>query len=147
MLEIGTTAEAAYIADDDDMASAFCLAEQDVFPQVFSPARMIALMETAGARALRPLLQPGQLSVGVVVNIKHLAATPNHTLVSAGATFLGMEGTLYRFKVEAFDPGGKIGEGEHTRAITNTERLMQGAKARLQPTGALPQEGTEGKGR
>jgi predicted thioesterase len=109
---------------------------------------MIALMETAGARALTPLLQPGQLSVGVVVNIKHLAATPNHTLVSARATFLGMEGRLYRFKVEAFDPGGKIGEGEHTRAIINTERLMQGAKARLDSTGIQPRAvGTEGKGR
>jgi fluoroacetyl-CoA thioesterase len=138
MLEIGTTAEAAYVADDDDMASSFCIAEQDVFPQVFSTARMIALMETAGARPLKPLLQPGQLSVGVTVNIKHLAATPNHTQVSARATFLGMEGKLYKFKVEAFDPGGKIGEGEHTRAIISTERLMQGAKARLQPTAAKP---------
>jgi fluoroacetyl-CoA thioesterase len=136
MLEIGTTSEAAYVADDDDMASSFSVAEQDIFPQVFSTARMIALMETAGARALRPLLQPGQLSVGVTVNIRHLAATPNHTQVSAQATFLGMEGKLYKFKVEAFDPGGKIGEGEHTRAIISTERLMQGAKARLQPTGA-----------
>lgn len=138
MLEIGSTAEAAYVADDDDMASSFCIAEQDAFPQVFSTARMIALMETAGARALKPLLQPGQLSVGVTVNIKHLAATPNHTQVSARATFLGMESKLYKFKVEAFDPGGKIGEGEHTRAIINAERLMQGAKARLQSTGAKP---------
>jgi predicted thioesterase len=148
MLEIGTITEAAYLADDDDMASSFCIAEQDVFPQVFSTARMIALMETAGARALRPLLQPGQLSVGVTVNIRHLAATPNHTQVSAKATFLGMEGKLYKFKVEAFDPGGKIGEGEHRRAITNTERLMQGAKARLQPSAAEPgASGAEGKGR
>src|ERR1019366_5891527 len=52
MLEIGTTAEASYVADDDDMAGSFCIAEHDVFPQVFSTARMIALMETAGARAL-----------------------------------------------------------------------------------------------
>lgn len=138
MLEIGSTAEAAYVADDDDMASSFCIAEEDVFPQVFSTARMIALMETAGARALKPLLLPGQLSVGVTVNIKHLAATPNHTQVSAQATFLGMESKLYKFKVEAFDPGGKIGEGEHTRAIIDTERLMQGAKARLQSTGTKP---------
>jgi fluoroacetyl-CoA thioesterase len=42
-----------------------------------------------------------------------------------------MEGKLYKFKVEAFDPGGKIGEGEHTRAIISEERLMQGAKARV----------------
>jgi hypothetical protein len=45
MLEIGTIGEAAYVADDDDMASTFCTGEQDVFPEVFSTARMIALME------------------------------------------------------------------------------------------------------
>jgi predicted thioesterase len=136
MLEIGTSAEAAYVADDDDMASSFCLTEQDTFPEVFSTARMLALMETAGGRVLKPLLQPGQVSVGVTVNIKHFAATPNHTQVSARATFLGTEGKLYKFKVEAFDVGGKIGEGEHSRAIVNTERLLQGASARLQATAA-----------
>lgn len=134
MLELGTSAEAAYVADDDDMADSFCLTEQDVFPHVFSTARMLSLMETAGARVLKPLLQPGQVSVGVTVNIRHFAATPNHTQVSARATFLGLEGKLYRFKVEAFDPGGKIGEGEHSRAIVDTERLLHGAKARLQTT-------------
>ena len=136
MLKVGSTAEATYVADDDDMASSFCIAEQDVFPEVFSTASMIALMETAGARALKPLLQAGQLSVGVTVNVKHLAATPNHTKVSAQATLLGMEDKLFKFKVEAFDPGGKIGEGEHTRAVIDIERLMRGAKARLQSTDA-----------
>jgi len=136
MLKIGSAAEATYVADDDHMASSFCIAVQDVFPQVVSTARMIALMETAGARALKPLLQAGQLSVGVTVNVKHLGATPNHTKVFAQATFLGMENKLFKFKVEAFDPGGKIGEGEHTRAVIDTERLMRGAKARLQPTDA-----------
>lgn len=134
MLEIGTTGEASFVATDSDMASA--LSPEDKFPEVFATSRMVALMELAAARALTPLLQPGQLSVGVVVNIKHLAATPNHTKVSAKATFLGMEGKLYKFLIEAFDPGGKIGEGEHQRAIVSTERLMQGAKSRLESKGA-----------
>jgi predicted thioesterase len=132
MPEIGATAEASYIATERDMASALAISEKDQFPEVFSTSRMIALMETAAARVIRPLLQSGQLSVGVMVNIKHLAATPNHTEVSARATYLGMEGKLYKFRVEAFDPAGKIGEGEHTRAIINTERLMQGAQSRLE---------------
>jgi predicted thioesterase len=49
------------------------------FRKVFSIALMIALIETAGARVLKPQLQAGQLSVGVTVNIKHLGGTPNHT--------------------------------------------------------------------
>jgi predicted thioesterase len=50
--------------------------------------------------------------------------------VRAVATFLGQDGKLHRFKVEAFDQGGLIGEGEHTRAIIGTERLVNGALAR-----------------
>ncbi len=130
MLEIGTTGKASFVAADSDMASA--LSPDDNFPEVLATSRMVALMELAAARAMNSLLQPGQLSVGVVVNIKHLAATPNHTEVSARATFLGIDGKLYKFKIEAFDPGGKIGEGEHSRAIVTTERLMQGARSRVE---------------
>ena len=132
MLEVGSTADVSYVAGDSDMASALSISPDDQFPEVFSTSRMIALMETAASRAMKPLVQPGQLSVGVLVNVKHLAATPNHTEVSARATFLGMEGKLYRFKVEAFDPAGKIGEGEHTRAIIDAERLVKGARSRLE---------------
>jgi len=46
------------------------------------------------------------------------------------ATYLGEEGKLFRFKVEAFDEAGSIGEGEHLRAIIATERLLAGAAKR-----------------
>ena len=90
-------------------------------------------MELAAARAMRGLLGAGQLSVGVGVDVRHLAATPVGVEVRAVATFLGMEGKLYRFKVEAFDAGGAIGEGHHTRAIVGVERLVQGAIGRNNP--------------
>ena len=57
----------------------FALPNRMFFRKVFSIALMIALIETAGARVLKPQLQAGQLSVGVTVNIKHLGGTPNHT--------------------------------------------------------------------
>jgi fluoroacetyl-CoA thioesterase len=103
---------------------------------VFATSRMIALMELAAARAMRPLLQDGQLSVGVTVNVKHSAATPVGCAVRAVATYLGPDGKLYRFRVEAFDPAGPIGEGEHTRAIIGTDRLMAGAARRRPPVSA-----------
>ena len=131
MLEPGETSEVAFVAADADMASALSISTGDSFPEVFATSRMIALMELAAARLMKRILEPQQLSVGVGVYIKHLAATPNNTKVSAVATFLGMEGRLYKFKVEAFDPAGKIGEGEHTRAIIDSERLLTGAQKRL----------------
>jgi len=131
MLQPGDVGEASFIATDRDMAKALSVSSEDDFPEVFATSRMIALMELAGARLMKTILEPRQLSVGVGVCIKHLAATPNNTEVRAVATFLEMEGKLYKFKIEAFDPAGKIGEGEHTRAIIDSERLLSGAKKRL----------------
>lgn len=129
-LEIGETAEFSMVASDADMASALGDGSGDRFPEVFATSRMVAIMELAAARIMKKLLTPEQLSVGVGVNIMHLAATPNHTKVVAKATFLGMEGKLYKFKIEAFDTGGLIGKGEHTRAIIEFDRLVASATKR-----------------
>jgi fluoroacetyl-CoA thioesterase len=59
-----------------DLASSLALIPTEAYPPVFSTSRMIALMELAAARALQPLLRPGELSVGVSVDIRHTAATP-----------------------------------------------------------------------
>ena len=131
MLKPGDSAKASFVATDRDMASSLSVSEEDSFPEVFATSRMIALMELAGARLMKRILEPRQLSVGVGVCIKHLAATPNDTQVSAVATFLEMEGKLFKFRVEAFDPAGKIGEGEHTRAVIDADRLINGAKKRM----------------
>jgi len=122
------TADASLIVQPSDTAKA--LSTQDDFPDVFATSRMVALMELAAARALKPLLQPGQMSVGVTLNIRHTAATPIGLKVRAVATYLGPEGKLFRFKVQAFDDAGPIGEGEHTRAIIDAERLVTGAARR-----------------
>lgn len=130
-LTIGEKAEFSMMATDADMASALGDGSGDRFPEVFATSRMVAIMELAAARIMKKLLTPEQLSVGVGVNIMHLAATPNHTEVSAKATFLGMEGKLYKFKIEAFDTGGLIGKGEHTRAIIEFDRLIASASKRV----------------
>jgi predicted thioesterase len=51
-------------------------------------------------------------------------------MVRAVASYLGPEGKLYKFRVEAFDDAGPIGDGEHSRAIITTERLLAGAAKR-----------------
>jgi predicted thioesterase len=130
MFDPGTSAEAGFTVQPADTAKALALSPEDTFPEVLATSRMIALMELAAARAMRPLLQDGQLSVGVSLNVRHTAATPVGCRVRAVATFVGPEGKLYRFRVEAFDEAGAIGEGEHTRAIVATDRLLVGAERR-----------------
>jgi fluoroacetyl-CoA thioesterase len=130
MIDVGASAEISLTVQSSDTAQALSISPDETFPEVFATSRMIALMELAAARALRPLLQSGELSVGVTVNVKHTAATPVGGVVRAVATYLGLEGKVYRFKVEAFDEAGPIGEGEHTRAIIGTDRLLAGAERR-----------------
>jgi predicted thioesterase len=130
MLKPGDSAQAELVVQDSDTAKRLALSVEDDFPEVFATSRMIALMELAAARAMRPSLDAGQLSVGVTINVRHNAATPVGCRVRAEATFEGMEGKLFRFKVAAFDDAGSIGEGEHLRAVVATERLLQGAERR-----------------
>ncbi len=129
-LAIGATAEASLVVERRDTAAAIALSADDSFPEVFATSRMIALMELAAAKLMRPLLTEGQLSVGVSLNVRHTAATPVGCAVRAVATYLGPEGKMFRFKVEAFDPAGVIGEGDHVRAIIATDRLLAGAERR-----------------
>jgi len=130
MLNDNIHGEAAQVVAIEDTAQHIALAPEDCFPAVFATARMIALMEVAAARAMRPLLGSGQLSVGVSLDVRHTAATPVGSQVRATANYLGTEGKLLRFKIEAFDDAGLIGTGEHTRAVVDTARLLSGAEKR-----------------
>jgi fluoroacetyl-CoA thioesterase len=102
----------------------------EIFPAVFATTRMIALMEMAGARVLKPLLQDGEMSVGVTVDIIHSAATPIGAKVTATANYQGRDGNLFVFDVVARDPAGEIGRGTHKRAIISRDRLVSGAAKR-----------------
>jgi predicted thioesterase len=131
-VELESTVELKYMVQSKDLASELSIDEQDDFPEVFATSRMIALMESAAARLMKPSLAENELSVGVNVNINHFAATPNNAEVKAVAIYKGMEGKLYKFEVELHDKGGKAGSGTHTRAIVEKQRLIQGALNRVQ---------------
>jgi predicted thioesterase len=126
----GDTGRASLIVGPGDLATTVAMSPEDSFPEVFGTFRLVALMELAASRAMQGLLGPGQLSVGVRISITHTAATPLGARVTATATFVRQEGKFYVFKVEASDPAGPIGEGEHARAIVDTERLVKGAISR-----------------
>jgi fluoroacetyl-CoA thioesterase len=132
--EINATATAELIVGPNDLASSISAEHGDSFPAVLATARMVALMETAAARVLQPLLGPGELSVGVTVDIIHSAPTPSGAEVIATARYTGREGKLFVFEISASDNGGEIGRGSHKRAIVETERLQQAAAKRHKKT-------------
>ena len=117
--EPNATGTADLVVQQSDCASDLSVgnAPDEKFPPVFATTRMIALMEMACARVLKPLLQSGEMSVGVTVDIIHSAATPIGAKVSATAHYRGRDGKLFVFDVIAHDPAGEIGRGTHKRAI------------------------------
>jgi predicted thioesterase len=129
-LAVNSTASARLTVTSSDLASALNLEPADAFPAVFATSRLVALMELAAARVLRPLLRAGELSVGVSIDVVHTAATPPGATVTATAKFVGRDGKLFLFEVSAADNAGEIGKGTHKRAIVTTERLVAGAAQR-----------------
>jgi predicted thioesterase len=134
-MESGVKGEFVYTVLQQDLASEVAVGTEDSFPEVLATSRVIGLMEVSAARLLQPLLKPGELSVGVGIDIKHFAPTPVGEDVTVVATFLEPDGKLYLFEVEVFDRAGKVASGKHTRAIVDKNRLMDGAKSRMAKAG------------
>jgi len=128
--EVGSTAQVELVVGEQDLASALSHITGDSYPGVFATTRAIGLCELAAGRILAPLLSDGELSVGVVVDVKHTAATPIGAHVSATARYTGRDGKLYSFDVSVKDPGGEVMTGVHKRAVIQLARLLEGADKR-----------------
>ncbi|AEF83665.1 thioesterase family protein [Treponema primitia ZAS-2] len=92
---------------------------------VYATPAMIALMEGAAVAAVQDKLPPGISTVGTELQIKHLAASPLGIEVRAWAELIEVDGRRLRFKVEAADAAGKIGEGVHERFVIENERFLK----------------------
>jgi predicted thioesterase len=88
-------------------------------PAVFGTPMMIMEMEMASADAINNYLEPGWVTVGTEVDIRHLGASPVGALVRTTARVIAVERRVIRFAVEAFDGERKIGEGRHARGLVN----------------------------
>ncbi len=102
---------------------------------VFATPEMVRLMERAAVNGLTPHLAPGQQSVGTLVNVRHLAATPLGATVTARAELLAVDGRRLTFRVTAHDGADLIGEGFHERALIDLARFEARAKAKAEAAG------------
>jgi fluoroacetyl-CoA thioesterase len=92
---------------------------------VFSTPAMISEMEETCRLLLKEqfISDAEWDSVGTVVNIKHLAATPIGTEVLLKSKVISVNGRRVMFDVEAFDKIEKIGQGQHERFIINIPKF------------------------
>ena len=91
--------------------------------KVFATGFMIILMEWACADLLAAHLDAGEGSVGVHVDVSHLAATPPGMTVTVDAECIEVVGQRVAFKVKAHDGIDLIGEGRHERFVVMWDKF------------------------
>jgi predicted thioesterase len=104
-------------------------------PEVFGTPIMIYHMEVTASDAIQPYLPEGWVTVGVLVNVKHLAATPVGMKVNFKAVVTAVTDTTVTFSVEASDEREKIGEGTHVRAPVELSRFMNRVQRKAERQG------------
>jgi len=109
----GATAEVSLVVPAERTAHAMGNPGVHVLATPF----VIGLLENAAAAVLNPHLPPGATTVGTMVEMRHLAATPVGMTVRAKATLLETDGKRFLFAVEARDDKEKIAEGRHERYL------------------------------
>ena len=76
-------------------------------------------------------MPPGHQSLGTVLNVRHIAATPIGMRVDASATVQRIEGRTIFFTLEARDERDLIGDGTHERVVVNVEKFDARVQAKL----------------
>ena len=92
---------------------------------------MINLIEAAALAAVEALLPPGHQSLGTVLHVRHIAATPVGMRVTATATVEKVEGRTVFFRVEARDERELIGDGTHERVVVNVAKFDERVQRKL----------------
>jgi fluoroacetyl-CoA thioesterase len=99
--------------------------------RVLATPVMINLIEAAALKAAEHLLPAGHQSLGTLLNVKHIAATPVGMKIRAEAVVTRVEGRNIYFEVSAEDEKEPIGGGTHERVIVNVERFDKRVQRKL----------------
>ncbi|MFQ5340920.1 MAG: thioesterase family protein [Anaerolineae bacterium] len=129
-LEVGVVGEVRRTVEDRHTARH--LGSGNV--SVLATPIMVGLMEEAAIAAVDHLLPEGQQTVGIHLDVRHLAPTPVGMEVVARAELTDIDGRILKFRVTAEDENEQVGDGTHTRAIIDMARF-QGRIAKKQTNG------------
>lgn len=94
---------------------------------VLATPRMAALMEETAWKSVAGYLEPGMGTVGVKLDLSHLAPTPVGMKAWCESELTEVDGRKLVFSIAAFDEAGKIGECTHERFIIEEEKFQNKA--------------------
>ena len=127
MLETGIKGTKEITVTNELTAKTFKSGTLDVYA---TPA-MIALMEEVAFESVASELEEGCGTVGTLIDVKHVAATPVGMKVTCETELTKIDGRALTFSVKAFDECGLIGEGVHERFIINDEKFQAKANGKM----------------
>ena len=127
-MEIGIKGEQKFVVTADKLANQV----GSGLVALYATPMMIAAIENTAAGSVAPYLEEGKTTVGTLVNVSHVAATPEgmEVRVETELVEIAPNGKMLTFKVAAYDEAGLIGEGTHQRAIVAKERFEAKAQAK-----------------
>ncbi len=85
----------------------------DGMPPVLCTPWLIWFLEHAAREAVLPWLEPGESTVGLEIEVRHIAPTPLGHTVTCIARVIHVEGARMTFQVEARDETELIARGVH----------------------------------
>ena len=95
----------------------------DMMPVLATPW-LVALLEDTAAKCVEGELDASQITLGIAVNIKHLAATPAGLNVTCEAVLTGIDRRKLTFETHAWDECGLVSEGTQERFIVDREAFL-----------------------
>ena len=127
-IKIGTIGEERFVVSEQHMIDF----AHDGMPQILSTPWLIWFLEHSARNAVLPLLETGESTVGVVVNVEHTAPTPLGAEIVCCARVIYVDGPLISFQFEAHDEHEKIANGTHKLRVIQTARLARKVKSKKQ---------------
>jgi len=128
VIQAGIKGEKSFVVTADQLASRV----GSGLVNVFATPCMIAQIENTAAMSVQPELEEGRTTVGISVNVSHVAATPEgmEVRIETELAEVAPNGKVLTFKVACFDEAGLIGEGTHVRAVVDRARFEAKAQAK-----------------
>lgn len=121
VIKTGTVGEERFVVSQQHLIDF----AQDGMPEILCSPWLIWFLEHAARNAVLPYLEPGESTVGVVINVEHLAATPPGAEVVCRARVIYTDGPVISFQFEAYDEHEKIAGGTHKLRVIQAARLAK----------------------
>jgi fluoroacetyl-CoA thioesterase len=92
-------------------------------PRVLATAWLVALMEHACILALEPHLDAGEASVGISIDLKHFAPTPEAIRIAIEVECIEVQKRRSVWSIVARDEIDEIGRARHERMVVDSDRF------------------------